>query len=296
MRIGPVEMDTDLEVGLALCFMTGSYVFFRGFRVFREYRVLADTPEVPIRSMPIGLVRIHGNARGDQLVSSPVSNTKCLFYKVDIKAYQADSEGDWSWNHVAADADGVQFYLEDKTGRVLLDAHGADFDLIQSCKRETGSGTRTRLWRTLWGEGDPWPTSASRLPDHSLVTYAESVIAGERGSSFGDSLVSDLANGSLSFSHSGKSPTGQYRLTEHCILPGHCYDVTGTCVENPSPADEHDRNMIVKGQNEPTFLISWRSEKGTVATLRKRAAIYILGGAGLSIVSLALLLISFGWL
>jgi len=34
-------------------FGVGLFWFFKGFRVYREYRVLADTPEIPIRSMAI---------------------------------------------------------------------------------------------------------------------------------------------------------------------------------------------------------------------------------------------------
>jgi hypothetical protein len=34
-------------------FGVGLFWFFKGFRVYRESRVLADTPEIPIRSMAI---------------------------------------------------------------------------------------------------------------------------------------------------------------------------------------------------------------------------------------------------
>ena len=88
----------------------------------------------------------------------------------------------------------------------------------------------------------------------------------------------------------------RYRLSEYCIIPEHWYDLTGTCVENPNPQDEHDRNMIVKGQNEPTFLISWRSEKQIESTLRNRAALHIFGGGALSVACLAILLFRLGWL
>jgi hypothetical protein len=54
--------------------------------------------------------------------------------------------------------------------------------------------------------------------------------------------------------------------------------------------------MIVKGQSEPTFLISYRTDKQVESNLRRRAALYVFGGAGLSIVCVALLLLKFGWL
>jgi hypothetical protein len=286
---------TDLDGGLFLGFLAGLYLFFRGFRVYREYRVLADTPEIPIRSIAMGLVHVHGKAKSDKLVNSPVTNTPCIFYKVGIEKYQTDSKGSGSWSHVATDSDGVPFLLEDQSGRVLVNAHGAELDLIESGKRETGGAFGKGWGKMLGGVGDSTLTTGSEVRDYSLVTYAESVIAG-RGGFSADNLVTNLAKGSLTFFNSGTSRTGRYRLTECCVLAEHWYDVTGTCIENPSPKDEHDRNMILKGQNEPTFLISWRAEKQIESVLRKRAALQILGGAALSVVCLGLLLKNLGWL
>lgn len=301
MLLAFVTHDLNLDFALAVAFLAGLYLFLKGFRVYREYHVLADTPEEPIRSIAMGLVHIHGKAKGEKLVNGPVTNTPCLFYKVDIEAYKTDSKGNGSWSHVATDADGAPFYLEDGTGRVLMDAHGAEYDLIQSGRRETGGVLRGGLsvrgfGRLFSGMQDPTLTTGSQVTDYSLVTYAESAIAEKRGVGFGDNLVANLAKGSLELFSTGKSSSGRYRLTEYCILPEHWYDVTGTCVENPSPKDEHDRNMILKGQNEPTFLISWRAEKEIERALRNRAALYVFGGAALSLGCLAILLARFGWL
>jgi hypothetical protein len=90
--------------------------------------------------------------------------------------------------------------------------------------------------------------------------------------------------------------SGRYRLTEFCLVPGASYEVSGTCVENPNPRDEHDRNLIIKGQNEPTFLISSHTEKALKSMLRRKAAYHIFGGAALAVVCLALLLAKLGWL
>jgi hypothetical protein len=84
--------------------------------------------------------------------------------------------------------------------------------------------------------------------------------------------------------------SGRYRLTEYCVVPGQSYDITGTCTENPSPQDEHDRNLILKGQNEPTFLISSRTEREVERTVRNKALKMIFGGAALSLICLAIIL------
>lgn len=282
---------TNLDVLAVLGFGAGLYWFFKGFRVFREYRVLADTPEIPIRSIPMGLVEIHGKATGDQLTPSPVTKTPCFFYKVDIEKWVKDKDGG-HWAHYRTDVDGVKFYLEDNTGKVLVDAHSAEYDLIQTGRRDTRGGLGTGLLSLFGRRGGGASSPGGWVTDAELINYVEHL--GGRGTiSLSDSLEALVVPSSLSL---GGSSTGGYRLIEYCILPSHWYDVTGTCVENPNPKDEDDRNMIVKGKNEPTFLISWRSEKQIESTLRNRAAKYIFGGAGLSVLCLGYLLVRLGWL
>ena len=46
-------------------FAVGAILFFLGFRTYREYRVLIDTPFMPIRSIAMGLTHVRGKATGD---------------------------------------------------------------------------------------------------------------------------------------------------------------------------------------------------------------------------------------
>jgi hypothetical protein len=282
------NVDLALLVGLG----TGLYWFFKGFRVYREYRVLADTPEIPIRSVAMGLVEIHGKARVDQTVNSPVTQTPCCFYQVNVDRWVRDKNGG-HWSHAATDADGVRFYLEDGSGKVLVDAHNAEYDLIQTAKVETGRGSAGSLGRLFSGIGASPASTGTLLPDAELYSYAQSVVS-TRGKS-----LSLAGGGLLSFGgglNLGGGFADRYRLSESLILPGHWYDVTGTCVENPTPQDENDGNLIRKGTNEPTFLISFRSEKAIEGALRKRAALHIFGGGALAVASTGILLAKLGWL
>ena len=115
------------------------------------------------------------------------------------------------------------------------------------------------------------------------------------GPTSGPTLLRAVARQKGSGFLGGATGAGErYRLTEYLVMPEHWYDVTGTCVENPEPQDEYDRNLIVKGTNEPTFLITWRSEKEIRRTLRNRAAKYIFGGAILAVVCLGIFLAKHG--
>ena len=171
-----------------------------------------------------------------------------------------------------------RFYLADSTGKVLVDAHKAEYDLIQTARVETGGGFGLGFGRLFSGIGGS-AGAAGDTCSADLWSYASDAVARRKGTGiFG----------------SGTGAGERYRLTEYLVVPEHWYDITGTCVENPEPQDEHDRNMIVKGTNEPTFLITWRSEKEIRRTLRNRAAKYIFGGAILAVACLGIFLAKHG--
>jgi len=280
----PDRMLFAAAFGLGI--LGGLISFFYGFHIYRRYRVLADTPELPIRSIAMGLVEIHGTACGDSPLTSPVSRRPCFYYKVLIERYVIDkdkqgNEAGGHWYQVKTDSKGFKFYLQDATSKVLIDPEGADFDLLVTAKPEITRAGGGILNRLVYGK-------TTTTPVGSLQAYLESALSGAAFSVDSMGLVANLASGSILGGRTEK--TDCYRLTEHCLLAGQSYDVTGTCLENPKPRDEHDRNMIAKGKNEPTFVISYRSEQQIERELRKRAITYIFVGAPLATVCLGLLL------
>jgi tetratricopeptide (TPR) repeat protein len=239
-------------------FAGGLYSFIRGLLMFREFRVMEDTPEIPIRSIAMGLSHVHGEAGGEQTVPGPVSKRPCYFYEVEIEIWATDSHGkNGRWAYYATHADGVRFYLADATGKVLVDAHGAELDLslLDSVKGETWTSRGAKVWRPN---------------DKELGAYIERAKPG--------------------------SPPGQYHLRERAILPKGSYDVIGTCVENPRAVGDDDRNLIMKGQNEETFMISYQSQKQAERTLRRTVKRYVFWGAGVAIICLVGFFFMVGWI
>ena len=74
--------DGRLLLDSILGFGGGIYTFLKGFRQYRKYRLVADTPTIRIRSVPMGLVQIRGEARGEETLLSPVTRTPCYIFKV----------------------------------------------------------------------------------------------------------------------------------------------------------------------------------------------------------------------
>ncbi len=242
----------------------GLYYYSKGLRAYRDYRFVADTPEVPIRSLAMGFVTIHGKAVADQCLSSPVTHTPCCCYQVRIQSYGSDGK----WEDEIPDFQCHRFYLEDGTGKVLVDASGAELELIQSAYAETGPLPVLSSTRVLSALGLP-PTMGRVIAEPELRAYAQKTLNPKGLGSNADRR--------------------RYRLMEYLLLPGHWYDVAGTCVENSSAQNPSDHLLIQKGQNETIFSISWRSEKELRRTLRNRALLYIVGGAALALLFVAIL-------
>jgi hypothetical protein len=136
-----MAQSDDLAGYAVLGFGLGLYTFYKGFRQYRNYLLIADTPEIPIRSAPMGFVQVYGKAQGDKTIPSPVSHTSCLAYKVVIERWKTDSDSHGGhWGHHRTDLNGVTFYLTDATGKVLINAQGAELDLPQSARCEVWSG------------------------------------------------------------------------------------------------------------------------------------------------------------
>ena len=382
---------SNLDIGLVVGFFGGIVAFFRGFRTYRESRLLQDTPGMPIRSIAMGFVRVHGKAQSDQLVDSPITHTPCCFYTVEIEKWEK-REDSGIWSHYGAEANGVWFYLEDASGRVMVDPHGAEYELEMTGRREVASATASsfaadgisdrdllayvaRMGMTpkipglhhplgmagagaalsqymnhqispneffqgmvgsqmaqmeaqtrqrLEAEGplsDPrreevrltmielnklpfWDPKYDELRRLIVKMQARNrklglfgTVAPAQPSPPSTDVAVPVANPPAAdppFPSDQPLASGQYRLTECCILPDHDYDISGTCAENPGAKDLSDRNLIRKGKDEPTYLISGLTRPGVNVVMQLRVQLMIFGGGILSVVCLTLLLLRFG--
>ena len=75
----------------------GIILFLVGFMKYREYRVLADTPRIPVRSVSMGLSHVAGTSTGGQPLVSPLTQVPCYYYEVKVeKQVKKDNQETWS--------------------------------------------------------------------------------------------------------------------------------------------------------------------------------------------------------
>lgn len=64
----------------------------------------------------------------------------------------------------------------------------------------------------------------------------------------------------------------------------------------PENFDLRPKVVLMKGENDPAFFISWRSQREVVSSLGWKAIAYIWGGPALTLISVYILLAHFNWL
>jgi hypothetical protein len=113
----------------------GGYWFYRGFLLLARRRLILDTPASKIRSASIGLVELSGLAVGPYTLRAPLTGMPCYYYRT--LAWQLKQAGkNRHWEKVADEMLHVPFYLDDNSGKVLVDPQGAELDLHRDVQEE----------------------------------------------------------------------------------------------------------------------------------------------------------------
>ena len=347
----------------------GIYLFVQGFRLLQRRRLILDTPASKIRSASMGMVELNGLAVGPYTMVAPITARPCYCYRTFVWEWKQSGKNK-QWVKVASECMHVPFFLDDNTGKVMVDPRGADLDLHQDFHQEFCDGFFTTK------EEAP-PNVRSFLSRHGIMTtnkikVEESCIKPKNAlfllgtlddnpgleltpKPIHDSQTSPLIVGNaLSFSintemfRNGLSPaTGGDNGFSGLSLSGGLqhdpafdpiYDkaISTTRATHPSPdsstgkpadpaavaaalqkagitspaawaaaqvkptadatspsADGFDPRpavVLMKGKNNPTFLISWRSQRDLARLLGWKCAAMIWGGPALALLSLYILL------
>jgi E3 Ubiquitin ligase len=124
-----------MVVFAAIGSIAGVYCFVKGFRLLQRKRLILNTPASKIRSASMGLVEISGLATSPYVMISPLKRTECYYYR--STAWQLKQRGKNSeWEKVAEEILHVPFYVDDATGKVLVDPRGAEMDLHCDLQQE----------------------------------------------------------------------------------------------------------------------------------------------------------------
>jgi len=124
-----------LPIWSVVGFCAGIGLFVYGFRLLQRRRLILDTPFSKIRSASMGMVEISGLAVGPYTMIAPITARPCYYYRTLVWEYKQHGKNK-EWVKVAGECMHVPFFVDDNTGRMLIDPRGADLDLHRDFQQE----------------------------------------------------------------------------------------------------------------------------------------------------------------
>lgn len=118
---------------IGLC--AGLYLFFNGFRLLQRRHLILDTPVSKIRSASMGMVELSGQAAGPYTVIAPITERSCYYFRTVVWEWKRQGRNN-AWVKIAAECIHVPFFLDDNTGKVMVDPRGAELDLHRDFQQE----------------------------------------------------------------------------------------------------------------------------------------------------------------
>jgi hypothetical protein len=132
------DSGARIEFWAAIGAVFGVVLFVRGFKMLRFKRLILSTPSSKVRSAAMGLVELTGMAKGPHTIPAGITGEACFYYRA--MAWQLTQSGRSSqWVKVADESLYVPFFIEDSTGRMLVNPQGAELDIHRNFQDEIGT-------------------------------------------------------------------------------------------------------------------------------------------------------------
>ncbi|HBU70208.1 MAG TPA: hypothetical protein DEE98_07500 [Elusimicrobia bacterium] len=139
-----------------LLILSGLFIFALGFKTLRKKWLIDNTPTSKVRSAAMGPAEFNGIALRKTELASRLTHTDCVYYKFRIEKEVRGSKGRKSWQIIESGESACFFYLEDTTGKILIDPLEAETFMPRDYSDIESKGfSRFRYSEWLIKPGDP---------------------------------------------------------------------------------------------------------------------------------------------
>lgn len=327
-------------------------------------RLILNTPTSTIRAASMGLVEVNGLATGPSTITAPITGAPCYYHRT--VAWQLRQSGkNEKWEKVAEEIQYVPFYIDDNTGRVLVNPEGAEMDIHEDFKEQYKTsllslnvnvpanvavflgGHGVDLDKSLKIEeycikpknalfilGTLATNTGLALPDNSappnfennthiftvkipgLSALAPQLVSKKVATHTGIQSTTTVEVIRLNDGNKVQSSspmTQQEQISAALIKAGitnpAAWTVAGvnsgkmpdtnskTISTNPAGGfDLKPATILMRGEHNPAFFISWRSQRDVIKNLSWKSTLMIWSGPILTLASAYVLAAQFGWL
>ncbi len=129
----PIPAEMRLMGAMPCCFglfflIGGGLILTDAARQYLVAQRIRNTPTSKARGVAVGLVELSGKAKCPEMLVSPITKTPSAYYEV-IAQYYYHTKNSSGWRAFYRDVSAKRFYLEDDTGKVLIEPKGADISI-----------------------------------------------------------------------------------------------------------------------------------------------------------------------
>lgn len=326
----------------------GVYALAHGLRNLQRKQLILNTPASKIRSASSGLVEVSGHAIGPHVITSPLKQVDCYYYRSVAWQWEERGDGDNNWKKIADEILHIPFYVDDSTGKLLIDPTGAVLDLHCDFQEQyppsatfESSQMPVCVEEFLVRHGMSSNTKIkveeySIKPEDFLFVFGTlsqnpglDVSLTPRWASRAGELAAESDAAESATSHkvihlsSGNAPIATHEMTQQQKIaaalaksgmlaaawtsgnsqskrqPASASQTATAIEEKRSPADTtgfdlHPPVIMMKGSEEPTFFVSWRSQRDVVNSLGWKVAAMLWGGPALVLACVYFLIATWG--
>jgi hypothetical protein len=287
------DLSRVIVSGLAFLFgctgvIAGIYLFLRGFELLRRRRWIEDTPVSKISAAAMGQVKVLGTAIGPYTLLSPLANVDCYYYQA-VAWDGRNSKDDQTFEGRATETLFTPFFVEDETGRLMVDPRGAQLDLpCEYYEAVSGDSMSQCTRRFLRRHG--LSTSADTLVSEYAIKPGDSVFV------FG-TLDENRGLGTMAEAKE-RDPKGTYMSREAADLQRlEQFEAIGIPqgeLPRAAPGDNgitfdlHPRAVLRVGDNRQPFVLSRQQPQNLIDGLARKSIIDVWGGPALALFSVGL--------
>ena len=265
----------------------GVYLFARGFGLLRQKRLILDIPRSTIRGAALGLMEVSGKVVGPYTLIAPLSEEECFYYR-SVARLSGDSPRGSSGKNLAEEMLCTPLFLDDGTGRLLVDLRGAEMQLIPLLHDESSQSPIPNYMRGFLGRhgvSTDYPVTLEEYcirPEDTL--FALGTLQENSGEEIAESSPGTSGHENARFLSEAAADL-QRRAALAFELPGmETARLNPPASTNPRRStksgefDLHPRVVLMKGRTVDPYFISWRSQRDVVQELAGKTILYIWGG------------------
>jgi hypothetical protein len=246
-------------------FLLGSALLFND--AFQQYLLgqkMRNTPTSKARAAAVGLVELAGKAKCQEKLTSPITRSACTYYSVVAQYYYHHKKSS-GWRTFHSEGSSNKFYLEDDSGKILIDPAGANVSIPHDF-----------LFQGTLNDKQFFGLLPSNQVDKKVLDYLEA-----------NPKAKDATKGM-----SGK----QLRFMEYYIAEGDPLYVLGSAepIEGSTSAVAAENLIVHKNARDKIMMISDSSEKKVLGVLSLKFYIEIFFGLFMVFFSIMAIVVSLG--